>query len=88
MTQEEVIVQPIMQEAIDLMASVEVQLTAQGLPESVVEAGIMRALGAARYKTRDISDDIRERALTDVLRAELASVETWVSREIKGLSGE
>lgn len=70
-------------ECVDLMTLKEVELQAKGYQPLLVDAAIKRALGAATYKTKPISQEIRDQAMLDVLRHELDGAERWLQREMK-----
>lgn len=69
-------------------AAAEVELEAKGYASGLVRAALARARGAAEYKVKPISPDIRPRAFYDILGSEITKAENWLLREQSFLDSE
>ncbi len=75
-------------QATALIERTRIELEAKGYPPGAVGHALERAREAAQKKVEPISEDIRERAFTDVLRVELTQAENWLVGIKRYLDGQ
>lgn len=69
-----------LQQATDLIAYTHYQLVRKGYPPGFSQSALDRAWGIAKYKTDNLSVQIRGAAFLEVLQVEVGQAETWIKQ--------
>ncbi len=74
-----------MQQAMNLVADKQLELSSKGYSQALIDAAISRARGMAHHKVQPLSPEIQEQGFMDFLADELRHAENWIDGWVKGM---